>query len=81
MKNFIVEILDCYPRNPPIPLVSLKVKQLNCIMMSYNKKNTPLKKYSCQKKIRPESYKANNFSYKLTENKTKNILKKTTKMQ
>ena len=45
-----MEILDCYPQNPPIPLVSLKVKQLNCIMMSYNKKNTPLKKYSCQKK-------------------------------
>ena len=57
--------------------------------MSYNKKNTPLKKYSKKKKkevflpkkIRPESYPANSFSYQLTENKAKNILNKTTKMQ
>ena len=58
-------------------------------MMSYNKKNTPLKKYSKKKKkevflpkkIRPESYPANSFRYQLTENKAKNILNKTTKMQ
>ena len=86
MKSFIMEILDCYHLNPADKSrLSLKVKQLDYMMMLYNRKSTPpLRNFSCKKKKKSNLNLAKSVGLATSLQKTrgkKNILNKTTKIQ